>query len=485
MSKGVTINIGVNSLSFDEDSFYKALGNPNFDYLKSSANDALDLAAIANEVGFKIYPFRPVGPYRPLLAENEYHKEVKVSDVLEAIKKFSTKGDSTLKETEFLLISFSGHGMKIPQLTPTDINDVDKVIPAEASWCFYDRPLLDDELVDVLSDFNEGVKIVIISDSCHSGFVIDKSYLGLLGINISGVNLQVLEKAVLKAKGFKFKDLNNSDISELNNTIINLNKPENIKKRKENIEEFQEKMFIERISKPFEEILMKEGLPKNQIDTILENLDIQQINKNLNFSSSNKLLDSSIKNKNNFLKKLSKIKLNDETFEEFKTHLDIILQKDLKVDINKLDQIPLVKNVKLIPTALAEQIYTDNLSTFNQLRSVARTSIEGKKTKLAIGKRLIKAKVIFLSACQDEESTVAGCNENTNSEYTKAILKIWKCENGQRFMGSYANFEEALKKYFKKTSWTNECNETYTQIQTPLVNKNDDSFYNETPIFTL
>jgi metacaspase-1 len=225
MPKGVTINIGINSLSSEETSAYTvALGNPDFDFLPSSSKDAVDLAEVASGIGFELYPLRPSGPKEPLYAQDEnFLEKIEAKLVLDTIREFAEKGKTPLKKGEFLLITFSGHGIEIPQISPNEIDEIDRIIPAEASWCFYDRPVLDDEIIDVLSDFAEGVRIAIISDCCFSGTVIDVSLLGLSEKIISDINLKVLEKAVLKAKGFKFIKLNEFDKSELKKTIDILN----------------------------------------------------------------------------------------------------------------------------------------------------------------------------------------------------------------------------------------------------------------------
>ena len=41
----------------------------------------------------------------------------------------------------------------------------------DETWVLYDRQLLDDELYDLWCRFAPGVRILMISDSCHSGTV--------------------------------------------------------------------------------------------------------------------------------------------------------------------------------------------------------------------------------------------------------------------------------------------------------------------------
>jgi hypothetical protein len=42
----------------------------------------------------------------------------------------------------------------------------------DETWCLYDSELIDDELFNELGRFAKGVRIVVLSDSCHSGSVV-------------------------------------------------------------------------------------------------------------------------------------------------------------------------------------------------------------------------------------------------------------------------------------------------------------------------
>lgn len=64
---------------------------------------------------------------------------------------------------DMFLISFSGHGGKVPDLQEIGDDGDDE------TWCLYDGQLLDDELLLLWNEFREGVRILIVSDSCHSG----------------------------------------------------------------------------------------------------------------------------------------------------------------------------------------------------------------------------------------------------------------------------------------------------------------------------
>ena len=62
-------------------------------------------------------------------------------------------------------ITYSGHGSQVPDQNGDESDGLDE------TWCLYDCQILDDTLFDLWSRFKEGVRIVIFSDSCHSGTI--------------------------------------------------------------------------------------------------------------------------------------------------------------------------------------------------------------------------------------------------------------------------------------------------------------------------
>jgi hypothetical protein len=71
-------------------------------------------------------------------------------------------GALTTEDT--LLVTFSGHGSRVPDLGGDEGAD-----GRDDTWCLFDRQLLDDELAACWASFAAGVRIVVVSDSCHSG----------------------------------------------------------------------------------------------------------------------------------------------------------------------------------------------------------------------------------------------------------------------------------------------------------------------------
>lgn len=70
-----------------------------------------------------------------------------------------------LKAGDLFFMSYSGHGGQVPDVSGDEPDKQDE------TWCLYDGQLIDDELYFELSRFAAGVRILMLSDSCHSGSV--------------------------------------------------------------------------------------------------------------------------------------------------------------------------------------------------------------------------------------------------------------------------------------------------------------------------
>jgi hypothetical protein len=107
--------------------------------------DATDLAAIAKAQGFKA---------KVLVTERATSARVKGA-VQRAARKL-TAGD-------IFLLTYAGHGSQVEDLTNDEADKEDE------TWCLYDRMFLDDEQRLLYTEFAEGVRILVLCDSCHSG----------------------------------------------------------------------------------------------------------------------------------------------------------------------------------------------------------------------------------------------------------------------------------------------------------------------------
>lgn len=71
----------------------------------------------------------------------------------------------SLRSGDMLLLTYSGHGSQVPDKNSDESDGQDE------TWCLYDRMLVDDELNALWSQFKSGVRICMLSDSCHSDTV--------------------------------------------------------------------------------------------------------------------------------------------------------------------------------------------------------------------------------------------------------------------------------------------------------------------------
>jgi hypothetical protein len=79
---------------------------------------------------------------------------------------------TTLQSGDIFFLTYSGHGGQVP-----DMND-DEPDHTDETWCLFDGQLIDDELYALWPKFRPGVRILVLSDSCHSGSAV-RTFLAL------------------------------------------------------------------------------------------------------------------------------------------------------------------------------------------------------------------------------------------------------------------------------------------------------------------
>lgn len=109
--------------------------------------DAKDMTALAKSSGMK--------PTTLLT------KEATRKRVLGAIRTAA----SALQRGDLFFLTYSGHGGQIDDVSGEEDDKLDE------TWCLFDGELIDDELYLELSRFSAGVRVLVLSDSCHSGTV--------------------------------------------------------------------------------------------------------------------------------------------------------------------------------------------------------------------------------------------------------------------------------------------------------------------------
>lgn len=173
MSKGYAIVFGLNHVDpVHYDGWDGALGQPE--------NDASVIYQIASGNGLESKIFQG----------NDVTRDNVIGSIREASRK--------LVEGDFLFVYYSGHGGQLPDMDGDEEDGLDE------TWCLYDGELIDDELHLLWSEFKKDVRILVISDSCHSGTV-TKAVAGESepeGCVKKEMPTEYVRKTYLKNKGF-------------------------------------------------------------------------------------------------------------------------------------------------------------------------------------------------------------------------------------------------------------------------------------------
>ncbi|MEE4280104.1 MAG: caspase family protein [Halieaceae bacterium] len=140
MPTGLSLHIGVNVCDPDH---YEGWSGP----LAFCEADAEAIDALARRQGFDA----------TLLKTAQATRDT-VRDAIGQAADALTAGD-------LFLVSYAGHGGQIADVNGDEADRIDE------TWCLYDGQLLDDELQYLWSCFREGVRVLVLSDSCHSGSV--------------------------------------------------------------------------------------------------------------------------------------------------------------------------------------------------------------------------------------------------------------------------------------------------------------------------
>ncbi len=140
MPTGHAIHIGLNSVDPDQyDGWDGQLNAPE--------NDLQEMEDLTTDAGF--------GKKDILKGE---------AATRENVRNAIASAAQSLESDDLLVISYSGHGTRVP-----DLNGDERRDGKDDAWCLYDGLLFDDELEYHWYLFEKDVRIILISDSCHSG----------------------------------------------------------------------------------------------------------------------------------------------------------------------------------------------------------------------------------------------------------------------------------------------------------------------------
>jgi hypothetical protein len=137
---GVSLHIGLNSV---DPTHYQGWDGT----LAACEFDANDMRSIAESRGFR--------------STVVLTKEATSDRVIEEIGLAA----ASLRPGDIFLLTYSGHGGQVPDTNGDEGDDRDE------TWVLYDRQVVDDELFGLWSRFARGVRVLVLSDSCHSGSV--------------------------------------------------------------------------------------------------------------------------------------------------------------------------------------------------------------------------------------------------------------------------------------------------------------------------
>ena len=146
MKKGLSLHLGLN---YVDPKHYDGWNGELF----ACEADANDMTALAKSRGFKP---------KTLLRDKVTTKAVKEA-ILSAAK--------TLASGDFFFLTYSGHGGQVPDTNGDEGRFGDTADRMDETWCLFDREFVDDELAALYARFKKGVRILVLSDSCHSGTV--------------------------------------------------------------------------------------------------------------------------------------------------------------------------------------------------------------------------------------------------------------------------------------------------------------------------
>ena len=140
MPKGLSLHVGLNGIDPDH---YRGWDGE----LYGAEPDADAMEQLAQSRGFD--------------ATKLLTRDATAEAVISAIQDAAQQ----LQRGDLFFLSFAGHGGQVP-----DLND-EELDRADETWLTYDRQLVDDELHFVWARFRPGVRMIVVSDTCHGGAV--------------------------------------------------------------------------------------------------------------------------------------------------------------------------------------------------------------------------------------------------------------------------------------------------------------------------
>ena len=175
MAKGISIHIGVSAVDVNS---YGNLGT-----LEGCENDAAAMAKLAESQGFRgLDPDHLDADVPPQVLLNDDADKASIMKLIEAAGKKLHSGD-------IFLMTYSGHGAQEISENSGDESDGGATGDGLDEYlCPVDKALLDDELRDLWKEFKADVRVVLVTDCCHSGTVADLRMTPSTGLAVAAAN---------------------------------------------------------------------------------------------------------------------------------------------------------------------------------------------------------------------------------------------------------------------------------------------------------
>jgi hypothetical protein len=188
MPRGLSLHIGLNYVDPGRYSGWDGA-------LVACENDARDIKQIASTLD-----------YAPTLLLT---RDATRDAVLNAIKNAAKE----LQAGDIFLLSYSGHGGQVDDMNGDEPDD-----GKDETWVLYDGEVVDDELHQLYTTFVSGVRIVVLSDSCHSGTVTRAAFDGTVAVE-AGEHMRptqlVRSKRIPRDIERKFQESNSSYLQDV------------------------------------------------------------------------------------------------------------------------------------------------------------------------------------------------------------------------------------------------------------------------------
>jgi len=153
LNKGISLHIGLNTVDSGHYGGPQTLFGCHF--------DARAMDQIAESAGYQD---------RTVLLDK--------AATVKAVTEVMASAAEELDTGDIFMLTYAGHGSSIPDFSGDEKDD-----GMDETWCLFDREMLDDEMYELWRGFREGVRVLVISDSCHSGTVVRSTPQGMVSVD--------------------------------------------------------------------------------------------------------------------------------------------------------------------------------------------------------------------------------------------------------------------------------------------------------------